>query len=79
VTGFLDGLPGVSNRRQERPDTRVKPEIDCVTWRSWHCPRCGVSDCPVTDSRQIPIRKHKCSKCGKEFRSYEANYSVDPP
>lgn len=75
--GFLDDLPDMGFQRPQRqpPKTRPAPERDVVTWQSVHCPRCGSSDCPVVDSRQIPKRKHRC-RCGHEFWSYETNHQA---
>jgi len=83
--GFLDDLPdlgfGGPPRRPGKP--RPAPETDCVSWLSVHCPKCGSGDCPVVDSRQIPVRWHECRNpdCpgrsetgGYRFKSLEQNY-----
>jgi DNA-directed RNA polymerase subunit RPC12/RpoP len=77
--GFLDNLPDLGLPKGRPPSGgRPKPEIDCVEWRSVHCPKCGSADCPVIDSHTVPVRRHRCKMCGHEFRSIEKNYRPTP-
>lgn len=73
---FLDNLPDLGLGGSQRP-RKAKPVVradrDVVTWVKVYCPACGSGDCPVIDSRQKPLRKHRC-RCGHEFWSNEKNY-----
>lgn len=35
------------------------------------CPKCGSLKAPVYDSSHLPIRYHRCSVCGLNFKSIE--------
>lgn len=69
--GWLDDLPDVGPRK---PSPRPAGDRLVVQWRSVRCPKCQSSHCPVIDSRQVPIRKHRCHPCGLEFLSIEVNW-----
>jgi hypothetical protein len=94
MSGFLDDLPdlGFQTPGEPRRSGRLGPkkpslaaEVDCVSWTSVHCPKCGSADCPIVDSRQIPVRWHECRNpdCpartdagGYRFKSIERNYQA---
>ena len=74
------GKPGGQARHPLRGDT-VKPKakqavintgdkIRTIIWYVIKCPRCGSTKAPVTKTCR-PIRYHKCSDCGYNFKSVE--------
>ncbi len=75
---FLDDMPdlGGGGRRRKIPaKKKADPEADlnfheAVIWHVIRCPGCGSYLCPVHTTRR-PIRYHKCSSCGANFKSVE--------
>lgn len=70
--GFLDDLPdlGMGKPRKRRKKKSVAGRAPIIYMRV-RCPRCGSTKVPVYDSSHLPIRYHKCSKCGLNFKSVE--------
>jgi len=76
-SGFFDdlpdlGLPDQPMRRRRLP-TRDEDGIPVVYYVKVRCPNpnCGSDDCPVYSSDDLPIRRHRCKKCGGTFKSIE--------
>jgi len=74
--GFLDNLPDLgfddgSQRRKTKDPQPVPPEDIMVEYIQIKCPKCGSTKCPVYNSNHIPVRYHKCTKCGLAFKSVE--------
>jgi len=76
--GFWDNTPDldlpqhVSRRREESPPTDENG-IPIVYYVKIRCPYpdCEGEECPVYSSDDLPIRRHKCKKCGRTFKSIE--------
>ncbi|RKY23750.1 MAG: hypothetical protein DRP62_05275 [Planctomycetota bacterium] len=79
MNGFLDDLPELEigeprrkkKKRQKTEPLRPPPEDIVVKYIRLKCPRCGSYNVPVYDSNHLPIRYHRCSKCGLTFKSVE--------
>lgn len=74
MDGFLDNLPDIrlpNGKRKRRKKPAVRPEDVCVRYVRLKCPRCNSRKVPVYDSSHLPIRYHKCTKCGLNFKSVE--------
>ena len=72
--GFLDNLPDLGLERRAKKKRKVEPlnlENAVVRYVRPRCPRCKSPKVPVYDSNHLPIRYHKCSKCGLRFKSIE--------
>ena len=72
--GFLDDIPDLDlgpkrTRRKKRP-AAVK-RVSVVYYIKVACPVCHSDRCPVYNTRDIPIRHHKCKDCGHTFKSVE--------
>jgi len=73
--GFLDDIPdvtlGENNRRvKKKPAGPDRPPPKVVIYHIVHCPVCKSTNVPVY-STEKPIRYHKCSDCGHNFKSIE--------
>jgi len=79
MTGFLDNLPDLGDGRDRRRRPKPKPPPDGVLWVRVRCPSCDSADCPVYNTNSIPTRYHRCSACGRTFKSIEANYRKGDP
>ena len=75
--GFLDNIPdlGITGGKKQRKIK--KPVIPLneapVIYVRVRCPKCRSTKVPVYDSSHLPIRYHKCSDCGLNFKSIEKN------
>lgn len=72
--GFLDDMPDLGiekprKRRKKKSVTGIAP----IIYMRVRCPnpKCRSTKVPVYDSSHLPIRYHKCSKCGLNFKSIE--------
>lgn len=76
--GFLDDLPELdlpaAKRTRKKKVVRLQPEDVVIRYQRPKCPKCGSAKVPVYDSSHLPIRYHKCSRCGLNFKSIEATY-----
>lgn len=61
-------------RGERRTDSGI-----CVVWYSVKCPGCNSKNIKITSSRDAPYRYHKCSDCGLNFTSIEANFDENAP
>jgi len=74
--GFLDDLPDLDlPRRKKRNPADDKSQV--VEYIRLRCPECNSTNCPVYSSRDLPVRYHKCGKCGHTFKSIELNYQPE--
>jgi DNA-directed RNA polymerase subunit RPC12/RpoP len=71
--GFLDNKPDIWDGRNRRRKKKPAEPIGtaAVMYMKVRCPKCGSKKCPCYDSRHLPIRYHKCAKCGLNFKSIE--------
>ena len=71
--GFLDNLPdlGISEPERRRQPPKPPKPADVVVYVKLRCPKCGSFNIPVYNSDNLPIRYHKCSDCGHNFKSVE--------
>ena len=72
--GFLDDMPdlgmgGAGPKRKKKPAAPVGSAP--VMYIKVRCPKCRSTKVPVYDSSHLPIRYHKCSECGLNFKSIE--------
>lgn len=76
--GFLKDLPEMwdgrarKSRKKKKPAPKVNHEGPVLYMRV-RCPKCRSEKCPVYDSSHLPIRYHKCTDCGYNFKSIEKN------
>jgi transposase-like protein len=87
--GFLDNNPdiwdGEPRKRPKKPPAvslrktkqRVQAGTAPVMYVKVRCPKCRSDKVPVYDSKHLPIRYHKCSVCGLNFKSLDLNYLKD--
>ena len=77
TNGFLNDLPDLdmpARRKKKKPPEPAEPVVRYIRPR---CPKCNHANCPVYSSRDLPIRRHKCAKCGHTFKSIEENYQPE--
>ena len=72
---FLDDLPDLgmsqSHHRRKRLPAVDEDGTPIVYYVKVKCPGCGSKECPVYSSDDLPVRRHRCKKCGKTFKSVE--------
>lgn len=78
MNGFLDDIPELElpiskRKKKQRKIEPLNPPAEdvIVKYIRLKCPRCGSFNVPVYDSNNLPIRYHRCSKCGLTFKSVE--------
>ncbi|MFH1370364.1 MAG: hypothetical protein ABII09_03645 [Planctomycetota bacterium] len=79
MSGFLDDIPNIDlpaspapRARRDKPATaKIEPVARPVIYMKVRCPCCKSTNCPVTNSANLPIRYHKCRECGFNFKSVE--------
>jgi len=69
---FWKNAPDLGLPESRQPDPE---DGNCVVWQRPRCPFCNSADTQVTNSNHIPYRYHKCRGCGRNFTSFESNYS----
>ena len=75
--GFLDDLPDLNMPGRRREKKPTEPVDQVVRYVRPRCPKCNHANCPVYSSRDLPIRHHRCAKCGHTFKSIEENYQPE--
>jgi len=75
--GFLNNNPDIwdgqkprKRRKKKRPPAAPLGSAP-VMYMKVRCPKCRSTKVPVYDSSHLPIRYHKCSECGHNFKSIE--------
>lgn len=73
MSDFLNNLPdlGLQRNASRRKKKQIDLEDVVVKYVRIKCPKCGCHKVPVYDTNHLPIRYHKCSKCGLNFKSIE--------
>jgi ribosomal protein S27E len=72
--GFLDNIPEVWDgqpKRRKKPVKKPGPEDVFVEYVKVKCPNCKSTKTQVYNTNYLPIRYHKCLKCGFRFKSVE--------
>jgi len=75
--GFLDDLPDLNLPGRRRKKKPPEPADQVVRYIRPRCPECNSPNCPVYSSRDLPVRHHKCARCGHTFKSIEENYQPE--
>jgi len=71
---FLDDIPDLDLGPKRGPNKNRRPavkRVQVVYYIKVACPVCHSERCPVYNTRDIPIRHHRCKKCGHTFKSVE--------
>ncbi|MBA7476237.1 hypothetical protein ES707_11619 [subsurface metagenome] len=80
TNGFLDdlpdlNLPGGRKKKKSSGPGGPKSEDEVVRYVRLRCPKCGNTNVPVQHTNPEVdgniVRHHKCSDCGKRFKSVE--------
>ena len=83
TNGFLDDLPDIDilRRRKRKKSPEPKDQDQLVRFIRLRCPKCGSVQVPVQHTNpEIDgniVRHHKCSNCGRTFKSIEENYQPE--
>lgn len=74
--GFLNDLPDLNLPARRRKKKTPEPKDEVVRYIRLRCPNpeCRSTNVPVYDSSHLPIRYHRCAKCGQTFKSVEEGY-----